>query len=787
MILNLLYLNKSKEDIKSNYNYDADDIDNSSPFINYILEDKSSYPFIDTIFNDETDQNYIDRDRDFKLGRSGGLLMNIDFVFVNTHLYSQAADYFTKFKSYCLHDEDTLEYKEFWAQELGRRQHGYTQDCKLYIKDIEEYYNPKTTEKRKKQLIYPLHITGNHYSYLNYGRIERTPNAEEKQELINDGANNIETIEGFPRFWDGDYWFYKTDQFCSNNKLSNIVAKSRRKGYSYKNGNITANTLNLNKNLTVINVADNIDFLTDKGSLTYMAKTCLDWYENNTYWQRGYLSEKLDSLELGYKRDTESNKPYGFRSKLLSYSIGRNINVAIGKKAIKINCEESGACPNLKKFLEVTSSNMESGRIKIGTFSIWGTGGTKGSNWEYFETIFNKPASIKAVAFENVWDRDKRHTTCGFFHANIWNYEPYVVDGNSLLFDSYLYDKKDKEKMSKSGKPIDQVITYCAQRANSPSEAFINTVENLFASTELNIHVTELKTDTTKQFYKDGWYIKDNGTIKFVDKRYCIENDVLGHNMFHEFITDVPHKNTTDIHGCVREYYAPYTDKDGRVPKDLYFIVADPYGVDKKASEVTDKHSLYSFSIWMRSNTITPYSGKRLVAEYAGRLNTMKDNDNLTLLACLRWNCSLLVESNRGETIPNFKLWHCVDRLLYDPTEFTENSLSTGGKGTKLGMVVGTGDVKMNGLTMIKDFIYEVLGVDILDIPIIRLTEIFSLPLCLELQRFTSTGNFDRLSTMILAMYEFKKDEFIKRSNLFKSVNTNNKTKSSFAERLNRH
>jgi len=783
MALNLIALTQSDEFRKDSYGYDKSSKLTSLPFIDYVISDKSNYPFLNTLYNDNIGRNWIDDDNDFKVGNSGGILQNIDFVFIGVDVFSEVASFHDKHKTYCFYEKDSVDYKTFWGREHYRRKFGMTANCKLYFKDIKTYFNPTTTEGNKQKLLHPLHITGDHYSYLNYGIIERTPNDAERADLDKRGLFRTKTVESFPRFWDGDYWSYKIDQMAYLNEHSSIIAKARRKGYSYKKGNQTANVVNLNKTVTVINIAQDIKFLTDKGALTYMTKACLDWYENNTYWKRGYLSESLESLELGYKLKHDGNKPHGFKSKVLSYAIGINTSCAVGKKAVIINCEESGKSPKLQEFLDITTSNLESGAISIGVFNVWGTGGTKGANWQTFEGLYYKPSKLNALCFENVWDDDKRHNVCGFFHPQVLNYEPYIVDGNSLLFDSFIIDKKDKDRAKKS-KTNEEYTIHCAQRANKPSEAFINTVENLFASPELNVHVGDLKTDYTKQFYTDGWYVKENGTVKFKNKDQCIQEKIIPTG-WHDFILDVPHTNATDVHGCVREYYAPYT-VNGVITKDLYFIVCDPYGVDKTRSEVTDKHSLYSFQVYMRANEVSPYSGKRLVAEYTGRLNTMKDNDNLLLLACLRWNCSVLVESNRGETISNFKVWKMGDRLLTDPTEYLENSLLIGGKGLKVGMNVGDSNTKLNGLTMIKNFINEVIGIDKDSNPIIRLEEIFSLPLCLEFQRFSIDGNWDRISTMILAMYEFKKDEFVKRYELFNKPNPN-QTRGTFFERLNKH
>lgn len=34
---------------------------------------------------------------------------------------------------------------------------------------------------------------------------------------------------GFPRYWDGDYWNFKIDEFIANNKFHLTKAKARRK------------------------------------------------------------------------------------------------------------------------------------------------------------------------------------------------------------------------------------------------------------------------------------------------------------------------------------------------------------------------------------------------------------------------------------------------------------------------------------------------------------------------------------------------------------------------------
>lgn len=759
-----MLLTKQKHYRKDNrYGYET----GRSPFIDYILEDKESYKPLSSSICRFTGKPWIDRDNDFLIGESGGVLMKIDFVFVGTEIFSRVADFYEKHGCYCLEPDDSPNAIKFWQREMDRRVKGVQAYCKLYIKDIPAYLAAKSDAERKA-LLHKARITGDHYNYLNYGRIERAPNEKERKQLDKEGRFKVNTVEGFPRFWDGDYWNFKIDELIANNSCNLCKAKARRKGFSYKRGSQAANTINANKNVTVTLAADQMDYLTEKGATSYMVKVNLDWYEDKTYWRRGYLSENFDKgIELGYKKSKEGQKAFGFRSKLLSVAIGKNESAAVGKKAIETDFEEAGKCPNLQKALDVMMSNSESGAMRIGTIRVYGTGGTKGANWEAFSNCFYNPGKNDMLPMENIWDANSRHAVCGFFFPQIWDYEPFIEDGNSLLFASWK-DDYDKKRGAEKEKDAGEYNIYVGQRANSPNEAFTNTQENIFHSPELTNHINAIKYDKSNHFYEDGWYILGDGRVRFVTKQECIERAIFGSDRFHEYITDVPHNSKTDVHGCIREFYSP-------IPNDgnLYFISYDPYRVDKNKEEVSTKNSLASFQVWMRTNSKTPYMGKRLVASYCGRLDTMEAVDKLVLYACLRWNCKVLYEAGTGELVTNFKKWGYRDKLLKDPSSYINRSVD-GPRITGYGIVIGDGDIKLEGMRMVRDFLYEIVGKTSDDTPIYRFNQIYDISFLLELDRFIFGRNADRLSSAIVAMFEFRKDSLLLEREANSKSKTNN-------------
>lgn len=755
------------------------------PFIDYLCEDKSKYPKASEGISYITNKPLYDPDNDFLIGNSGGILMNIDFIVINIERLSKAADTFDEYGTYCDYDPSTPAYESFWQRETSRRKKGVFVKAKLYYKDIPKFFDANTTDEERESLLQPLRITGAHYTYLNYGRIERTPNDKERARLKREGAEHVETVMGFPRYWDGDYWNFKIDEFIANNKFHLTKAKARRKGFSYKRGSQAANTINLFPNVTVTLAADQLAYLTDKGATTFMAKKCLDHFEEHTFWKRGYISEAIDDILMGYRVSTKGLKNFGWLSNLYSVAIGKNESAAVGKKAIEIDFEEAGKCPNLQKALDVTLSNTESGAISVGTIRVYGTGGTKGANWAAFSKAFYNPKMNKMLCMENVWDINKRHEVCGFFFPQVWDCEPYVERGNSIIFTAYAWDKQDKENHFHNNDSETHII-YKAQRANTPAEAFINTTENMFASPELNLHVSDLINDNATRFFQDGWIVVNDlgnsNKAEFIPKAECIKRDIFGKGRFHEFVNQVPHGSRDDTHGCVRMYYRPFL-VNSEVPKDLYFVSVDAYKVDKAQKDVTDKHSLYSAQVWMRSNTITPYPNQKLlVCEYIGRLDTMEQNDIVTMGMCLMYNAECCPEAGTGETVSNFIKYKLRRYLMLDPTNANTRKL-TNPNNNDYGIVIGDGDKKYNGLRMLKEFIYEPLSYTADDKPIRRLKSISSVRLLLECQRFTAEGNFDHISAAIVAMYVFLADS-LNTKRLVEGNTENNDRR--IANRLNR-
>jgi len=722
-------------------------------------------------------EGWVDPDDDFLIGDSGGFLMKMDFVFVDTYLFREASIFFEEEGVYTKFPEWSREWVDYWKTETLRRKFGHTANCKLYRKDIEQYERLKAVgdEIGSKKLLHPLTITGSHYAYLNYSRIMRTRNDIEKEEYTKAGfVGDIPKIEAFPTFWDGDYWMHKFDMFAANNSFNKVKGKARRKGYSSKESNDTANIINLIPKISVLHGAYDLDFLTEEGALTYMTKVNLDWYENHTYWSRNYISEQLDGIELGYKLSSEGNKSFGWRSKLISAGTIRNTSALVGKDAYRIKCEEAGKWPNLDEVLGVTMSTTESGATKSGNISIFGTGGTKGANWEVFERYFFNPKRIQAMPLENIFSYNGRDRVCGFFHPQIWCYEPYIdIDGNSDLEEAFIVDHINKLN-AQSTLTTEEYVLYVGQRANTPEEAFSQSEQSMFTSPELIKHYEYLKRNEDEVFYVDGMYIPNGNSYKFMGiSELKSRNITVG-----GYIGHYPHKAKENLAGCIRKFGEPFR-VNGFIPDNLYEVTMDPVGIDKKKDKLTLKHSLVSITVRAVNNEV--YRDKDLImAHFIGRRDEREETDRIALSMCESWNAKLLVETDRGETVKNFTDWGKRKLLLTEPNIVWNTDVKYRAS-TKLGMVIGDSKRKLQGLELLYEWLYRIRKVDEDGKEIRNYHTIKSVRIISELLRHNAVGNFDSISDLILAAFSEKRNELSKRK-----LGKNIKRKRNLAEELNR-
>jgi len=717
--------------------------DTLEPLEQYIRSDKSKYKKASETINPKTGRNYIDPNNDFLIGESGGFLMNISFTFINMHLFREAGITYDNHKVFTFHENDTFEYDKFVDVEEHRREYGMTMPCKVLSDGS----------------IVDLHITGEHYNFINYGTIEKLDRTS-----VGSFYDPPKKHWGTPEPFDSQYWIFKVKAFAKANGYNLIILKSRRKGMSYIEGVGSANLVNLKPGVVVIHAAFDKKFLTKAGAITQMSRKQLNFYEFNTPFIRGsvkangtptgLLKKDIEELTTGYKDSSQNAR--GDQSILFTVSTANTPDVAVGKSAIEVKCDELNTFPNFSDFMQMTNPTTTTGAFKTGIIIAFGTGGTKAGNWAEFEKHYFNTEVYDFMPFENVWDENSRDEITGYFLPYWWGLEGIDNNGNWSMDNDgntnyeiaiAISDLERANKLKILGHGSDY-INHCSQYANRSGEAFNSGTTKVLSSLELKQHIKNVRTQLKYRSYQDGWVSEENGKITFKS------NHQLSTEGFdvHPYIEDVPFKANTDLHGCLRIHHNPYHDEFGDIPKNLYFTTYDPYAADIEDNEITTAHSLAAVQVWMYPNNISYSAGKILVASWVGRLNSTESADIACIAITKLYNANCLAEMDRGTMLSTAKKYKFVHRLISDPTSVTNKEDTP--KKRSIGMIIGNTNRKLDGIVLLKDLIYEPISNDEDSRIIHRFETITDLPTLIEFDKFSHRGNYDRVSCAILAAYQ---------------------------------
>lgn len=712
--------------------------DGKYPFLEYIEE-----PDKEKKYKKASDCGWYDPHNNFLIGDSGGFLLNIrPGKFVNTELFNEAARTYQATGKYTQFKVDSIPHRQFRRRECDRRRNGFSAPC---------WQNPDGS-------IEDVWITGGHYNFLNYTRMERT---DESSVIVTEHGATAKKIYSFPSFIDAQFWTWQIIEFCRRNGLHLIIDKTRRGGFSYIMAADSSNEVNLSKHKVVIHVAADNKYLIKQGGLSDFAVNNLKFFEEKTPFKRGIYSPTTDSFKLGYRMKNGVEADDSWSSSLLSVSANNNPDCAIGKDAVTIKVEELSTMQNFDEFMNVTEPTMTVGTRTTGTLMAWGT--ATAANMQIFEQNFYNPRAFGFMAFENVWDNDTRNEVCGFFKSYAWGLEGEIdgvkgfdEDGNSNLRIGLKLAARERIEKKKTAKTFAEYLNYLGQRALFPAESFSSASENIFSSEALNKFEDKLRVDNSYKFYTDGELFED-GTKKIYFKsnaRIRIENPDM---KTYDYIQGVPRRGNEDPHGCIRVWFAPEYEEtyiNDRLVRSIlpgtYVAVYDPVGIDKDKKEITDRHSHNSIFVIEMPRERNGFKPK-LCAAYYGRTERLEEADEKFYRLCKWYNCigTGLVEINRGETVSNFRKWKATKYLGYEPLYVWDSAVKEK-VSTSYGYNIGSGLKKLDGLRLLKEFLYEVIGKNEFGEDIYVFERFLDYQTILELKKFNAEGNFDRISSLIL-------------------------------------
>ena len=657
-------------------------------------------------------------------------------MFKDTHLCSPAANYFRENGVYTKTVPGTRDYYKFWDEQADRCINGYI------------------TENG-------IHITGYHYFYLNFFRIDRAV------EVTIKGRKVKKREFDQPRFYDGDYEFFwlchiarygisekeykklnldvdiHPDDLSGGKQL--IVLKARRKGYSYKMSSM------LTCNYYFVARSKNFVFAFDKKYLQGdgIYQKFLDgmaFIDTNTPFLQPKLIDQKDKMVIksGYKvHENGTDIDKGKQSLVQGISLKDNPDGARGRAGELVFFEEMGKFPGLKQAWDITQHTVEEGTDSLGLMIAFGTGGTEDADFEGAEELFYEPQENGCLRINNKWDDGADGTWCGYFVPTYKNLPGFMdEDGNSLEAEATEYSNKQRavKKKSKKGKTYTQFI---AELPFNPREAVLAFDTNLLPTQEL------LEQKNNVEVHK-RWTAGTVGTLIESEEGIKFKYDTSLQPIY-----KFPHTKTDDVNGAVVIYEAPVRI-NGKIPNDLYIACHDPYAHDQS----TNNASLGVTYIIKRTNDFSTTLNECIVASYVGRPATQDDYNRIMFLLLEYYNAKLGFENDRGDVVGFARRYRKL-QFLQEQFTFDDKKELQGKTKRSYGMNM-TKERKLQGEIYIRDWLLTPIRVLEDGTKKLILHTIVDPALLEELIKFNHAGNYDRVMSLIIGMY-YRKELYNKK------------------------
>lgn len=613
-----------------------------------------------------------------------------DFLYFNdSSVFSPAANTFRELYSttgipmYTSAIPGTEPYINFWRTEKDRCINGYT--------------------------VGGVFIPGEYYFYLNYCRIKRVIDRKSGKEGLD-----------FPLFNTMDYYYYlELDRLenteDSTQKKNLILAKARRKGFSFKNAaGCVWKFMFFKESKSVIATEYG-----DKGRNTFdMACDMIDFINQNTEFRTPILIRKASNTSgcriVSGAKVKENGREYvvGRKSEILTVSLFNKPDAASGLGAQRVIFEEAGMVKRLKEAWAFTEPTLRSGAIKKGIAIIFGTGGDMEGATRDFSEMFYMPSAYNLTAYKNIYEYTDSRAESGLFVADMWfregaflqvgdtRYDAVDSNGNCRLWVSELMLNIERAAAAKGDKR--SFYKLLTQSCKTPSEAFLINEGNVFPTGEIMDRLSMVRKKTLAKKYTAGTLVEtDTGSVEFVP-------DIKQELTAMDYYPLKGRETKKELKGSVMIYRQPeYIG--GVVPKGAYIIGHDPFRVDGGVKNVSSETSLGATYV-MRTNTHAKEIGHpgTIVASYIAREDSSDDyNYNLYKLAKF-YNAQVMHENDVGHVKQYFQYKKALNYLAETPIHLIEKHIPNSNTlNRKYGISMSSQKFKKEAIRYIIDWLLE--------------------------------------------------------------------------------
>jgi hypothetical protein len=601
----------------------------------------------------------------------------------------------------------TSEYRKFWDEQRRRCKYGY-------VRESDGEWVP-----------------GSFYFYLNFVRMDIP--VERKDSKGKDGAIAAERVFKHPDFWDGDYLYFHYLEQAKIEGLHGNVLKTRGRGYSEKGGALLAEGYFFWNRSVSYGVASSEDYLIGDGLLTKTWKI-IDDVNKNTPFKRT-ATPKQPMKRVASYIDKEGNFR-GANSTVIGISLKNAPEKHRGKRGRRMLFEESGVFPHLKKSWDIARNSFEQDDLVYGQMVAFGTGGSKGNDFEAAKEFIYKPDGYGIKSLRNVYDKTSGKGLCSFWSPVYLNtMKAYDKNGNSDVIKALIRILKKRWKEIKSGVTSDTIMQRKAENAITPQEAILRSDSSLFPVADVKDYNAEVKSNYSK----------------FVSSHYTglmgIENGqvVFKQDMNKQPIRKYPVSRESDRSGAVEIFDMPKAGIHELNIGDRYIIGIDPVRYDE-ANYSISLASAFVFDLWL----------DQIVAEYTCRPNLIDDFNEQVRRLSKYYNAVIGYENDVTDLFTYFKNNNELIYLGDTPEILKSMEIVKEGRGNRSkGIPSG---VKLNNQLRLwlSQWLKEkppFIGNDEEDDKtIMNLHGIRSIGLLDELELWNPDGNFDRVSAMGIVM-----------------------------------
>ncbi|MGL6108271.1 MAG: hypothetical protein ACRC0V_07785 [Fusobacteriaceae bacterium] len=681
-------------------------------------------------------------------------IRNENGIWINSQVFREEGLHYKKHGYYCPEVTESLAWKNYWTEQRNRCIHGYA--------------------------VGGVKITGDHYFYLNFTEI---PQAEDKTKKV------TRKVISIPDFWDGDYnyfWvreiarkgivtplitdakeiekFYNLIGEDKNKELIRlfeslhlglkidpvdleggrnlIVGKSRRKGYSFKNGAVAAKNYYCLPYSTTILAAYEKKFLYPKG-LYSMAKDHIGFINANTAWAMpSDVMDKNDGVRASYYEYVNGIKQEkGFKSSIITATCKDNPDVMRGKDAYDIFIEEAGAFGTpglLTETYNAIQDTVKAGEIATGLITIFGTSGDmEGGTYDY-SNMFRRPTLYNLLPFYNIWEEDKIQTKVGFFHPMSQNLEGYYdAQGNSDSEKATAFELEYREKLIKEGATSKQIQQRMQEKPLNPTEAFSFSSSSVFPIKELDGQLSKVISNNLQN---------TKGTPIRFEK---IENETkiipILNNKTQPITSFFNESQYSDKRGCPVVYEFPIAN----APKGLYKIGYDPIRQDSGTS-------LAAIIVYKGVHIGSVYHSI-IVAEYIGRHEDTEDIDRVAENFADAYKTTIMYENEVTNVKNYFRRIKRLSLLAAQPDAVISKNIKKSNVARVLGCHMNV-QLKDAAEKYVKSWLLTVLDYDENGSPITVIDRIYSQRLLEELIAYNREGNFDLVSALFMCIFQVQEE-----------------------------